>query len=153
MGQSQPKTTTVNPILIQQITKARDFRALADQINRYREEASSSMGDIERMSGTPADIGARRASVFERSAADYLGSIPHADKYIRATTGVDDPYAASRASAQSYLDLSKGLSEEAEREAAEYQAPEYSPEDFSWAKLPTPGSKPKSKRKAGQRLS
>ena len=154
MGQSQtkaPEPAVVDPRLFQPIIRERDFRALADQLNRYRAETGSSMRNISAMTGNPAEIGARRAAAFESNAADYLSSIPRADRYIRETTGVDDPYAASRSSAQSYLDLNKRLSEEAERDVSVYQEPSEYDEEFSWAELPTPGKK--RKRKAGQRLS
>jgi hypothetical protein len=155
MGQSQPKTTTVNPYLIQQIYKPRDFRALADQINRYREETFSRMSDLDRMSGgNPAEIGAQTAKTFKNAAAAYQSSIPQADKYIRAVTGQEDPYAVARESAQSNLDLTKSLSAEAEKEAASYQAPAYTKEKFSWEDLPTPGGgkNKQNTRKAGQAL-
>lgn len=148
MGQSQPKPTTVNPVFVQQITKPRDFRALADQINRLRQETASSMGDIESMVGADTrEIGALNAARRASTASAYLASIPRADKYLQATTGVTDPYAPARESAQSYLDYSKGLAQKAEQTAATYETPEFQPKHYSWEDIPAPGTGKKEKQR------
>jgi len=84
-----------------------DTARLRDQSEKMRQEGFQT-------TGTPAEMAARQAGTRMAAAGTYSGSLPRSDKYLKQTTGGEDPYAYARtaaevASAQSVEDYKKAL--------------------------------------------
>lgn len=86
--------------------------------------------------GTPAQIGAQQAGIRSRAASAYAGSLPVGDKYLAATTGVENPYSALYKDAMAQAVSGAQDWEDARRKAATTPGPQMTYTTPSWATRP-----------------
>ena len=147
MGSPKPTVITPPPPTVyQSVQPLSSYQMTGDYLRRLQDQTNVAQQQLYTQSGTPAQIGARQADVRQKDAATYLTSLPTGDKYIRATTGVEDQYAPAREAAQtSYSQAQKDYAD-ALAKSTQAAPPAYSEEDLktpSWAKSTIPEGMPK----------
>jgi hypothetical protein len=98
----------------QSVVPQEDFASAGEYLARLREQSEKMRQQGFQTTGTPAEMAVRQAGTRMAAAGTYSGSLPRSDKYLKQTTGGEDPYAYARtaaevASAQSVEDYKKAL--------------------------------------------
>lgn len=110
MGGSSPSASTTvmpaptAPTVYKSVIPLESYQQTADYLRRIQEQTNKAREEMYAQSGTPAQIGARKAGVEVQAAASYLSSLPQQDKYMQQITGSkEDPYAAAKETAVARL--------------------------------------------------
>lgn len=113
MGGSAPSPPTVvmppvtTPTIYKSVTPLESYKMTGEYLKRIQEQTNQEQENLYAQSGTPAEIGARKAGVEQQAAASYLSALPQGDKYTRETKGSGteggDPYKDAREAARTRL--------------------------------------------------
>jgi hypothetical protein len=114
MGGSRPSAPVTvmpaptAPTFYQSLIPQESFEDAAGYLKRIQEETGKIQKQRYQEVGTPAELGARMAGRRLQEISAYEASLPQGDKYLRQTTGVDNPYGKLREAvdAQKYQALS-----------------------------------------------
>jgi len=137
MGGSPPSSSVTvmpsptTPTIYKSVIPLESYQQTAEYLNRIQEQTNQVREEMYAQSGTPAEIGARKAGTETQAAASYLASIPKGDKYSRRAAGTADPYSDARDAAQENLsqaqqNYAKALQNiNAKPEEIKYQTPSW----------------------------
>ena len=102
MGSSPPSAPVTvmpaptAPTIYKSVVPLESYQQTADYLKRIQEQTNIAQQVLDIQSGTPGQVGARKAATEMQAAATYAAFLPKGDKYLQETTGVSQPYAAAQ---------------------------------------------------------
>jgi len=129
------------PITYQSIVPKISYQDQANYLKATTNQLNTALQAMYQQTGTPAESGARQAGYRMQEAASYAASLPKGDRWIKETTGNQDPYGAARNAAMQQASVNQREYINKLRKAKTtpgYQVPYETPswsthEDTDWA--------------------
>jgi len=124
------------PVTYQALIPQKSYQDAADYLKTTTDQLNQALTAMYDQAGTPAELGAQQAGIRSRTASAYAASLPVGDRYLAATTGVTDPYAALYQDAMAQAISGAEDWQKARRKAAVTPGPLMTYTPPSWANNP-----------------
>lgn len=129
-------STPAPPVTYQALIPQSSYQDAANYLKTTTDQLNQALTAMYDQAGTPAELGAQQAGIRSRTASAYAASLPVGDRYLAATTGVTDPYAALYQDAMAQAVSGAQDWEKARRKAAVTPGPQMTYTPPSWATHP-----------------